>query len=169
MQLYGRKKGSGFDQIEADYSPFGEVCHPYISSDASSFTLTLPDLTWRGGIFENSDELPDVYTETILSGKKDIHILAFCFRNAHTAKEIAEEPGIKPSTYFRQSVLSRLVSSGFLKQIHGEKPLYICQIRIRYFCKTDDRGSGMKNSAAELFRTRNNTIAKKPIEKRNAV
>lgn len=118
---YMEEKGSGFDKIEADYSGYGEAYRPYISSDASSFTLTLPDLTLRGGIFENSDVLPDIYTETILPGKNDTHILAFCFRDAHTAKEIAEELGIKPSTYFRQSVLSRLVNSGFLKQIHGEK------------------------------------------------
>ena len=71
--------------------------------------------------FFTTSVLPDIYTETILPGKNDTHILAFCFRDAHTAKEIAEELGIKPSTYFRQSVLSRLVNSGFLKQIHGEK------------------------------------------------
>ena len=118
---YMEEKGSGFDKIEADYSGYGEAYRPYISSDASSFTLTLPDLTWRGGIFESSDVLPDIYTETILPGKNDIHILAYCFRDAHTAKEIAEELGIKPSTYFRQSVLSRLIKAGFLKQIHGEK------------------------------------------------
>ena len=118
---YMEEKGSGFDKIEADYSGYGEVYRPYISSDSSSFTLTLPDLTWRGGIIESSDVLPDIFTETILPGKSDNHILAFCFRDAHTAKEIAEELGIKPSTYFRQSVLSRLVNSGFLKQIHGEK------------------------------------------------
>ncbi len=118
---YMEEKGSGFDKIEADYSGYGEVYRPYISSDSSSFTLTLPDLTWRGGIIESSDVLPGIFTETILPGKSDNHILAFCFRDAHTAKEIAEELGIKPSTYFRQSVLSRLVNSGFLKQIHGEK------------------------------------------------
>ncbi len=118
---YMEEKGSGFDKIEADYSGYGENYRPYISSDAASFTLTLPDLTWRGGIAENSDSLPDVFTETVLDGKNDLHILSFCFGKARTVKEIAGELHIKPSTYFRQSVISRLVSQGFLRLLNGEK------------------------------------------------
>lgn len=118
---YMEEKGSGFDKIAADYSGYEENYQPYISSDASSFTLTLPDLTWRGGIAASSDLLPDVYTEKVLSGKNDLHILAFCYGKARSAKEIAEELQIQPSTYFRQSVLSRLVNQGFLRQLNGGK------------------------------------------------
>ena len=121
MCNYMEEKGSGFDKIEADYAGYGENFRPYISSDASSFTLTLPDLTWRGGLAEIGGPLPDIYTEAILPGKNDLHILSFCFGQPHTAKEIAEELQIKPSTYFRQSVLSRLVDQGFLKCLNGEK------------------------------------------------
>lgn len=121
MCNYMEEKGSGFDKIEADYAGYGENFRPYISSDASSFTLTLPDLTWRGGLAEIGSPLPDIYTEAILPGKNDLHILSFCFGQPHTAKEIAEELQIKPSTYFRQSVLSRLVDQGFMKCLNGEK------------------------------------------------
>ena len=118
---YMEEKGSGFDKIEADYSGYGEAYRPYISSDASSFTLTLPDLTWRGGMAEDTGALPEVYTESVLRGKNDLHILAYCYNTAHTTREIAEELQIKPSTYFRQSILARLVEQGLLYQLNNEK------------------------------------------------
>ena len=118
---YMEEKGSGFDKIEEDYSGYSENYQPYISADASSFTLTLPDLTWQGGISESSNSVPEVYTEAILSGKNDLHILAFCYSRKRTAKEIAEELHIQPSTYFRQSVLARLVDQGFLLLSKSEK------------------------------------------------
>ena len=111
---YMEEKGSGFDKIEADYSGYGEEYRPYVSSDASSFTLTLPDLTYRGVIGEESDLLPKIYVEKIVTGKNDLHILAFCFGKAHSAKEIAEEIGLTASTYFRKSVLERMVNEGLL-------------------------------------------------------
>ena len=66
--------------------------------------------------------LPEVYAESALHGKNDLHILSYCYNTTHTAKEIAEELQIKPSTYFRQSVLARLVDQGLLYQLHNEKP-----------------------------------------------
>ena len=65
--------------------------------------------------------LPKVYTESVLRGKNDLHILAYCYNTPHTTREIAEELQIKPSTYFRQSILARLVDQGLLYQLNNEK------------------------------------------------
>lgn len=122
---YMEEKGSGFDKIEADYSGYGEEYQPYISADASSFTLTLPDLTFKGGVLEVSEVLPPIYTDGILIGKNDIHILSYCFGKARTAKEIAAEIGIQPSTYFRKTVLGKLVNQGLLlEQKNGKSIKY---------------------------------------------
>lgn len=117
---YMEEKGSGFDMIEEDYAAYGEAYRPYVSSNASSFTLTLPDLTFAGGVISQSTELPEIYTNVALEGKNDHAILAICFGTCHTASEIAEKIGITPSTYFRKTVLSRLVRDGLLKEQSGK-------------------------------------------------
>ena len=114
---YMEKKGSGFDKIAEDYSPYADRYQPYVSSDAYSFTLTLPDLTYRPGITD--DGLPEVYTEGIITGKNDLKILAYCYRSPHSAKEIAEHIGITASTYFRTNTLGRLCREGYLSEVKG--------------------------------------------------
>ena len=118
---YMEEKGSGFDKIEADYAGYGEEYRPYISSDATSFTLTLPDLTFRGGVIEETDQLPEIYTDALLEGKNDLRILSFCYGRPRTAKQIAEELGITPSTYFRKSVLGRLTENSLLQEQKDKK------------------------------------------------
>lgn len=118
---YMEEKGSGFDKIAADYAGYGEAFQPYISANASSFTLTLPDLTFRGGVLEESDALPDIYTEVVLDGKNDLQILSFCYAKPRTAREIADSLSLQPSTYFRKNVLGRLVERGLLLERKGEK------------------------------------------------
>ena len=114
MCKYMEKKGSGFDNIEADYADKGEEFRPYISADGQSFTLTLPDLTYKNGIVKQENEAPDIYVEEIMPGKNDIKILSYCYNAARTVREIAEYIGVTPSTYFRSSVIARLEREGFL-------------------------------------------------------
>ena len=111
---YMEEKGSGFDKIEADYSGYGEDFLPYISADATSFTLTLPDLTKQGVFEKSSTQLREVYVESVLEGKNDMHILSFCYAKPRTVKEIAQEVHVQSSTYFRKSVLGRLVAQDLL-------------------------------------------------------
>ncbi|MCR4838036.1 MAG: putative DNA binding domain-containing protein [Eubacterium sp.] len=119
-------KGSGFDTIEKEYSPYGEAYSPYVSSDATSFTLCLPDLTIKGGVVDENTEIAHVYVDGILTGKNDHRILAFCYAQPKDAKEIAEKIGITPSTYFRNEVLKRLESEGYLIAVkEGRKVLYM--------------------------------------------
>ena len=117
MCKYMEKKGSGFDNIEEDYSVYDEKYAPFITSDSSSFTLTLPDLTYKSGLVDQDAESPDVYVEEILEGKKDLKILSFCYNKKRSVKEIADKVGVTPSTYFRSKVIDRLVSTGFLVEI----------------------------------------------------
>ena len=65
MCKYMEKKGSGFDNIEEDYSVYDEKYAPFITSDSSSFTLTLPDVTYKSGLVDQDAESPDVYVEEI--------------------------------------------------------------------------------------------------------
>jgi divergent AAA domain-containing protein len=111
---YMEKKGSGFDKIEADYKGRGEEYRPYVSADAQSFTLTLPDLTFSSGVVSESRDNPEVYVETVLEGKNDLKILSFCFGKYRKVSEIASYVGVKPSTFFRKNVISRLASKGLL-------------------------------------------------------
>ena len=113
-------KGSGFDKIEQDYAGRGEAFKPFITSDGTSFTLVLPNLTFAAGIIDE-DSIPEVHTEGILENKNDLTILSFCFKKEHTAKEIAEYIGIKPSTYFRTQILGTLISKGYLIENSTEK------------------------------------------------
>ncbi len=117
MCRYMEEKGSGFDKIAEDYSPYEDRYQPYITSDAFSFTLMLPDLTYRLGITDEG--LPEIYTEGITTGKNDLKILAYCYRSSHSAKEIAEYIGITASTYFRTNTLGRLCREGYLLEAKG--------------------------------------------------
>lgn len=116
---YMESKGSGFDKIEQDYAGKGEAFRPFISSDSSSFTLVLPNLTFAAGVIDEDSE-PKVHVQGVLDGKNDAEILSFCFRKARTAKEIADKLGIQASTYFRKQVLGKLVGQGYLPEDSSE-------------------------------------------------
>lgn len=120
---YMEEKGSGFDKIEDDYRGYSEEFRPFISSDESSFTLTLPDLTYSG-VESERETLPAVYAEKALSGKNDLRILSFCYKEVRTVKEIAVFLGIKPSTYFRKNVIARLIEEELLIETAGYKSNY---------------------------------------------
>lgn len=122
---YMEEKGSGFDKIEADYENHADIYQPFISSDATSFTLVLPDLTAQGIISEDENSLPDIYVDGVIEGKNTIKILSFCYTAARTTSEIAEIIGLKPSTYFRNKILGALVSKNLLYEIpNGRTNMY---------------------------------------------
>lgn len=121
---YMEKKGSGFDKIEEDYSNADQNHKPYISSDSSSFTLTLPDLTYQqGSISQQEDQIPEVYCDRMVTGRNDLAILAFTFHQAKTVKQIAEYLGISPSTYFRKNTIARLVKNDLLIEHAGNRSI----------------------------------------------
>lgn len=114
-------KGSGFDKIEEEYKPYGERFSPYADSDGNSFRLTLPDLTHERGLVKN-DEYPNIQSIEHLDGKHDLKILSLCYNNPKTAAEIAAKLGLKPSSYFRSSVLESLVDKGYLIEDRTKYP-----------------------------------------------
>ncbi|MBQ0071868.1 MAG: hypothetical protein KBS81_08475 [Spirochaetales bacterium] len=116
---YMESKGSGFDKIEQDYAGKADSFRPFVSSNASSFTLVLPNLTFETGIVDENS-IPDVYAEGLVDVRNGLKILSFCFCASRTAKEIADYVQLQPSTYFRKNVLERLVSQGYLLKSLGE-------------------------------------------------
>lgn len=122
---YMESKGSGFDKITEDYKPYGDVFKPFISASSTSFTLTLPNLTFKEGVIDEENN-PDVYTIKTLKGKNDKKILSYCYAKQRTAKEIADYVKISDSTYFRKNVLDRLAEEGYLfKYNQGRTTLYL--------------------------------------------
>ena len=121
MCRYMEEKGSGFDKIEDDYSMADESHKPFVSSDASSFTLTLPDLTYAGGIEPEDSETADVTVNEVISGKNDLKILGFCYYKERSVEEIAEYIGISPSSYFRRNTIKRLTDGNYLIKKSAER------------------------------------------------
>ena len=113
------EKGSGFDKIEEDYLGSGPTHRPFVSANSSSFTLTLPDLTFEGGVIGDGNDTPTVVTKGLINIKNGLEILSFCYRKERSAAEIAEHVGVTPSTYFRRAVLETLVDQGYLLKIAG--------------------------------------------------
>lgn len=119
---YMESKGSGFDKIENDYRGRGDKWLPFVSSDASSFTLVLPDLSYSSGVVDENN-IPDIYFDGNSESIHDKKILAYCYPASRNAYEIAEYIGIKPSTYFRKSILARLVDEGLLIEDKTSTPV----------------------------------------------
>lgn len=106
-------KGSGFDKIEEEYRPYGDSFSPFADSDGNTFSLTLPDLTYKKGLIQN-DEFPTIYPLETLNGKHDSKILSYCYNTPKSAAEIAGMLKIKPSSYFRAKTLKPLIERGYL-------------------------------------------------------
>lgn len=115
-------KGSGFDRIEQDYRGRRDSFQPFISSDESSFTLTLPNLMSRYGVL-GDDSVPEVYAYDRDLEKSDRDILGYCYSRGRTAAEIASYLGVEPSTYFRKKVLASLVDDGYLLTDSSQRAL----------------------------------------------
>lgn len=113
--------GTGFDKILDVYRPYGDKFAPFVNSGNQSFCLTLPDLTHENGLYAYNDE-PAIELNPSVKGKYDSIILSYCYKQARTAKEIAERIGIGPTSYFRDNILGRLVNEGYLLKIESEYP-----------------------------------------------
>ncbi len=107
--------GTGFDKIIQEYKNADENHKPYVFSSSDHFTLVLPDLTYSEGI--RDDGLPNIEFVPVANGSEhDEKVLAYCFRTARRASEIASFIGISDSSYFRKNVLENLVMQGYLQK-----------------------------------------------------
>ncbi len=121
MCRYMEESGSGFDKIEEDYKNADNDHKPYISCDQQSFTLTLPDLLYKLG----TQSFPDVYLEDKPKGKHDLKILSYCFNEKRSIKDITNFLNMTDSSYFRKSVIDRLVKDSLLTEsISGRTKYY---------------------------------------------
>lgn len=124
MCRYMEEKGSGFDKIVADYSSAEESHRPYVTADGTSFTLTLPDLTWQGQtVATDGNVIPEIYALQVLHGKRDEAILAYCYPMPRTVADIAHYLQITPSTYFRKNTIGALVTEGLLRAIQDGRTI----------------------------------------------
>lgn len=106
--------GTGFEKIMEEYKDYGDEYRPFICSSSDHFTLTLPDLTYKEGL-SNDAMLPVVeFLPLVNASKHDDKILSYCYFKGHNAKEIADFLGISDSTYFRNTILKRLVNANYL-------------------------------------------------------
>ena len=106
--------GTGFEKIMEEYKDYGDEYRPFICSSSDHFTLTLPDLTYKEGL-SNDAMLPVVeFLPLVNASKHDDKILSYCYFKGHNAKEIADFLGISDSTYFRNTILKRLVNTNYL-------------------------------------------------------
>lgn len=106
--------GTGFEKIMEEYKDYGDEYRPFICSSSDHSTLTLPDLTYKEGL-SNDAMLPVVeFLPLVNASKHDDKILSYCYFKGHNAKEIADFLGISDSTYFRNTILKRLVNANYL-------------------------------------------------------
>ncbi len=115
-------KGTGFEKILDDYKDADESHKPFIRSKYNQFSITLPDLTFDGGV--SIDEEAIKVNGTILNPSKyDIKILSFCFDSFKNVKEITNYLNISNSSFIRKNVLDNLVDQKYLilKETKKEK------------------------------------------------
>lgn len=119
------EEGSGFDLIAGEYEGKKDPFKPYVSSDADSFSLTLPDLLYVGVLDSGNSALPEI-SYAPLPGKrpaKEKDILAYCYPAPRTLVEIASFLGVKPSSYLRKNILEPLVQSNYLRADESQKAI----------------------------------------------
>lgn len=112
------RQGSGFDNIHDDYLPYGERYRPFADSTSSSFSITLPDLTYAGGpvFLQESVALSPL---PLIEDKYSMRILSYCFNQSRSVSEIAAYLGISVSTHLKKNILERLVKDGYLVESGG--------------------------------------------------
>ena len=104
--------GTGFDKIIEEYREADDPHRPYIFSTSDQFTLVLPDLTYEPGVLNTKLRLE--YSPVPDGSAYDDAILAYCYGTDRKAAEIAEQIHVSNSTYFRRSILQKLVDHGYL-------------------------------------------------------
>ena len=118
-------KGTGFEKIMSDYSGEDIGHQPFIFAKNNQFSIVLPDLTYSMGVSLNEDSIRyNVNNQS--SSKHDLAILAFCYNQNKTVKEIVDNIKVSDSTFFRKNILGNLVKQGFLiEESNGKKKTYI--------------------------------------------
>lgn len=106
-------KGTGFERILEDYKDSDEFHKPFIRSKYNQFSITLPDLTYEGGV-NVEEEAINVKGEMENSSKYDIRILTYCYNDYKNVKEITTYLNISNSSFIRKNVLDNLVKQKYL-------------------------------------------------------
>lgn len=121
---YMEEKGSGFEKIASDYASSEEKHLPFIDADGETFTLTLPDLTYKEGIVKEFGIAPEIiFLENSVS-LHDKKILSYCYPRERSLAEIASFLGIAPSSYLRNSILGVLIDASLLYARQKGKTIY---------------------------------------------
>lgn len=128
------KKGSGFDKISEEYHGKGEPFRPYVVSTPTYFTLVLPDLTHSSGLVERN-QLPEIESLPSIENPKQLLALRYCYNSPRSAVEIAKELGVKPSSYFRNEILGKLVEMDYLRVDDSIRPAKYSANRAKVFAK----------------------------------
>ncbi len=111
---YVENKGSGFDLIAEEYYASSFEHKPFINADQNHFTLVLPNLNYAKGVIDEENDAPTVYVNDVTLTERDLKILSLCYVNKKLASEIASGLGITSSTYFRNSILGKLIKKEYL-------------------------------------------------------
>ena len=115
-------KGTGFEKILEDYKNGDDRHKPFIRSNATQFSITLPDLTYEGGVAVEEEAL--TFREHILNeSRHDLKISVYCYSSYRSVKQIAENLGVSNSSFLRKNVIDNLVKQNFLlvKESGNEK------------------------------------------------
>lgn len=114
--------GTGFDKIAYDYKDADELHRPFVNSDDFSFTLVLPDLTYKRGVVSTNVPFPEVYLEAGNLPENGMKILSYCYNARRSVAEIAKAINVQVSSYLRNQIIGSLVQKGFLVTSQ-EKPV----------------------------------------------
>ena len=109
-------KGTGFKKILDDYKDADELHKPFIRSKYNQFSITLPDLTYEGGV-SIDEEAIKINGIIENPSKYDIKILCYCFNDYKNVKEITSHLNVSNSTFIRKNVLDNLVAQKYLIQV----------------------------------------------------
>ncbi len=106
-------KGTGFEKILEDYKNGDDRHKPFIRSNATQFSITLPDLTYEGGVSIEEEAL-NVHGCIQNESRHDLKILVYCYSSYRSVKQIAESLGVSNSSFLRKNVIDNLVKQNFL-------------------------------------------------------
>ena len=107
------EKGTGFDKIESEYQNEDFAHLPFLNSDSSSVSITLPNRLYDNGVVKIND-FPKILVTIPLESKNDYRILSYCYFKEKSITDIANILKIKPSTYLRNNI-KKLLNKDLLK------------------------------------------------------
>lgn len=120
-------KGTGFEKISFAYQDVNPLHKPFIFSKNNQFTIVLPDLTYKDGVKIEDDRL--TLTGSISNSSRfDYQILAYCYANYRTAKEIAEYVHASDSTFFREKIDNLVKQEYLLPSKEGKAVSYLSNV-----------------------------------------